>query len=203
MKTNSIIKSKERVRELAEVFTSEREVRSMLDLVKYLSENVGNTFLEPACGNGNFLVEILKRKLDTVKSRYRIQADVEFYTVVALSSIYGIDISEENVLEARERMLYAVKEFYSNTYNTRKPTEHFWDTTHWILEHNIVLGDFLNTLEKILLVEYSTPKKYFFKRQEFRLVDQLRSKKKAMTLFTEIDIPLKSYRVCNYQQLCS
>ncbi|MDP3726140.1 MAG: SAM-dependent DNA methyltransferase [bacterium] len=202
MKTNGIIKSKERVRNLAEVFTSEREVRSMLDLVRYLSENVQNTFLEPACGNGNFLVEILKRKLDTVKSKYRKQLDVEFYILLAVSSIYGIDISEENVIEARERMLYTIKEFYSNTYNTRKPTDHFWDSVRWVLEHNIILGDMLNKIDKISLIEYSTPKKYFFKRQEFRLADQLKNKKSVVSLFESQSIP-KSYEICNYQQLCS
>lgn len=101
-----IIKSKERVRDLAEVFTSEREVKSMLDLVCYLSENTENTFLEPACGNGNFLIEILRRRLNTVyiknKNKQNNQVDIEFSIIRSIASIYGIDISEENVIEARE-----------------------------------------------------------------------------------------------------
>ena len=64
-------KSKERVRDLAEVYTNQREINAMLDLTKNLSENIDSRYLEPACGNGNFLVEILKRKLQTVKTKYK------------------------------------------------------------------------------------------------------------------------------------
>lgn len=198
---SKIIKSKERVRDLAEVFTSDKEVNAMLDLVKYLSENVENTLLEPSCGNGNFLVAILKRKLETIKTKYRNQIDAEFYMIKAVASIYGIDISEENVLEARERLFYEVKDFYSNSYNTKKATEGFWDSVRWIIEKNIVIGDMLNKIEDVVLVEYTTPKKYFFKRQEFRLIDQMKNKKKAETLFS-ITTPLQNYKISNYQKLC-
>lgn len=201
MATDKVFKTKERVRDLAEVFTSEREVRSMLDLVRYLSENVENTFLEPSCGNGNFLVAILKRKLETIKTKYRNQIDAEFYMIKAVASIYGIDISEENILEARERLFYEVKDFYSNSYNTKKATEGFWDSIRWIIGKNIIIGDMLNKIEDVVLVEYTTPKKYFFKRQEFRLIDQMKNKKKIETLFST-KIPLQNYRISNYQKLC-
>jgi len=202
MATDKIFKTKERVRDLAEVFTSEREVRSMLDLVRYLSENVENTFLEPSCGNGNFLVAILKRKLETVKAKYRKQIDAEFYMIKAVASIYGIDISEENVLEARDRLFYEIKNFYSNTYNTKKATEGFWDSIKWVIKKNIILGDMLNKIDNVILVEYTTPKKYFFKRQEFRLIDQMKNKKRIETLFS-IETPLQNYKISNYQKLCS
>ncbi len=201
MATDKVFKTKERVRDLAEVFTSEREVRSMLDLVRYLSENVENTFLEPSCGNGNFLVAILKRKLETIKTKYRNQIDAEFYMIKAVASIYGIDISEENVMEARERLFYEVKDFYSNSYNTKKAMEGFWDSVRWIIEKNIIIGDMLNKIEDVVLVEYTTPKKYFFKRQEFRLIDQMKNQKKAETLFS-ITTPLQNYKISNYQKLC-
>jgi hypothetical protein len=201
MATQKVFKTKERVRDLAEVFTSEREVRSMLDLVRYLSENVENTFLEPSCGNGNFLVAILRRKLETIKTKYRNQIDAEFYMIKAIASIYGIDISEENVVEARERFFYEVKDFYSNSYNTKKATEGFWDSVRWIIEKNIIIGDMLNKVENVVLVEYTTPKRYFFKRQEFRLVDQMKNKKKAETLFS-VSTPLQNYKISNYQKLC-
>lgn len=194
-------KTKERVRNLAEVFTGEREVRSMLDLVKYLSENVENTFLEPSCGNGNFLVAILKRKLETIKTKYRNQIDAEFYMIKAVASIYGIDISEENVMEARERLFYEVKDFYSNSYNTKKASDGFWESVRWIFERNIIIGDMLNRIEEVVLVEYTTPKKYFFKRQEFRLIDQMKNKKRAETLFS-ISTPLQNYKISNYHKLC-
>ncbi len=198
-----IIKSKERVRDLAEVFTSEREVNAMLDLgmIKYLSENIDNTLLEPSCGNGNFLLAILKRKLDTVKAKYKKQEDFEFYIMKAVASIYGIDISEENISEARERMFIEVKNFYSYKLNTKKAGEGFWDSVQWILNNNVIVGDMLNKIEDVILVEYTTPKKYYFKRQEFRLADQLKNKKTLGTLFTE-QLPLKSYKITNYLKLC-
>lgn len=195
------IKSKERVRDLAEVFTSDKEVNAMLDLVKYLSENIENTLLEPSCGNGNFLVTILKRKLDTVKIKYRKQEDVEFYIIKAAASIYGIDISEENVLEARERMLNEIKNFYSYKFNTKKPNEGFWDSINWVLERNIIVGDMLNKVQEVVLIEHTTPKKYYFKRQEFELVDQLKNKKEINTLF-EIKNTLKNYKISHYLKLC-
>jgi len=65
------VKSKKRVADHGEVFTNEREVNAMLDLVKQETERIDSRFLEPACGNGNFLVEILRRKLEVVKARYK------------------------------------------------------------------------------------------------------------------------------------
>ena len=197
---NIIIKSKERVRELAEVFTSEKEVKSMLDLVKYLSENIENTFLEPSCGNGNFLVAILKRKLDTIKAKYKKQIDIEFYIIKAVASIYGIDISEENIKEARQRMFYEIKNFYSTKFNTKKPNEGFWDSLNWVLEKNIIVGDMLNKIQDVFLVEYTTPKKYYFKRQDFKLINQLNNKNN-ISLFDE-PVILKNYKISYYLKLC-
>src|SRR3989344_2742518 len=186
----NIIKSKERVRDLAEVFTSEKEVSAMLDLVRYLSENIENTLLEPSCGNGNFLVAILKRKLDTVRAKYKNQVDVEFYIIKAVASIYGVDISEENISEARQRMLYEVKNFYSNKFNTRKPNEGFWESVNWVLERNIIIGDMLNKIQDVVLIEYkAVGKRPIMKRQEFKLIDQIKSKKESNTLF-DVQIPL-------------
>lgn len=200
---SNIIKSKERVRDLAEVFTADKEVNAMLDLVKYLSENIENTLLEPSCGNGNFLVAILKRKLDTVKAKYKNQIDVEFYVVKAAASIYGVDISEENVLEARERMLNEIKNFYSYKFNTKKPNEGFYSSINWILERNVIVGDMLNKIQDVVLVEYNAVgKRPNIKRQEFRLTDQLKNKNEFNTLFN-IQKPLKNYKICNYLKLCS
>ena len=64
------VKSKQRVADHGEVFTAEREVNAMLDLVKQETERIDSRFLEPACGDGNFLSEILRRKLAVVKRSY-------------------------------------------------------------------------------------------------------------------------------------
>ena len=87
---SSQVKSRKRVTEHGEVFTNSREVNAMLDLVKHETERIDSRFLEPACGNGNFLVEVLRRKLTVVDSRYiKSQVEWERYSVIAVSSIYG------------------------------------------------------------------------------------------------------------------
>ena len=68
---NSQLKTKKRVADHGEVFTSEREVNAMLDLVKQETDRIESKFLEPACGTGNFLAEILRRKLAVVQKRYK------------------------------------------------------------------------------------------------------------------------------------
>lgn len=68
---NHQIKSRERVAAHGEVFTSEREVNAMLDLVKQETERIDSRFLEPACGDGNFLIEILRRKLAVCEARVK------------------------------------------------------------------------------------------------------------------------------------
>ena len=109
------IKSRIRVRDLAEVYTHDREVNAMLDLVpdRFPTEedpgNTDRTFLEPTCGNGNFLVEILRRKLTSVTtSRYGRGEDFEYRVLRCLTSIYGIDISEDNIVDSYERMRSAL-----------------------------------------------------------------------------------------------
>ena len=97
--------SKQRVTEHGEVLTGKREVDAMLDLLKQETERIESRFLEPACGNGNFLAEVLERKLRVVESRYgKSQLEYERNAVLAVTSIYGIDKQEDNVTECRERL---------------------------------------------------------------------------------------------------
>jgi type I restriction-modification system DNA methylase subunit len=93
------VKSRDRVSRHGEVFTKQREVNAMLDLVKHETERIDSRFLEPACGNGNFLAEVLKRKLAVVESRYgKSKLEWERNSLIAISSIYGVDIQEDNAL---------------------------------------------------------------------------------------------------------
>ena len=99
------IKSRERVRERGEVFTAAREVNAMRDLVKDETENIDSTFLEPACGDGNFLDEVLRRKLAVCKKRYgKSAADYEKMSFLACTTLYGVDIMADNVVRCRERL---------------------------------------------------------------------------------------------------
>lgn len=138
-----MIKSKERVRNHAEVYTADREVNAMLDLVKNATENIESRFLEPACGSGNFLVKILERKLAVVKQRYSAeQLYYECHAFVAVASIYGVDILDDNVAECRERLLDIVKTHYEKLYRDKcKPQ--FIEAIDYVLSRNILWGDAL------------------------------------------------------------
>ena len=157
--TTNQIKSRKRVAERGEVFTAEREVKAMLDMVKPETDRIDSRFLEPACGNGNFLVEILRRKLSAVENqkhmwhRDKIAEKMADLSVFAVSSIYGIDIMQDNVEESRVRMLSTLSEWYEKVttglYPLRdgikgmKPTPELIEAWNFILDHNIMCGDFL------------------------------------------------------------
>lgn len=142
------IKSKERVAELGEVFTAEREVKAMCDLVKTETERIDSRFLEPACGDGNFLAEILERKLEVVKRKYRKSAlDYEKNSILALTSVYGVDIMQDNVAACRER-LYKIWEKQYKTICKSECNEDTKTAAKFILSRNIVCGNAL-TLKQV------------------------------------------------------
>lgn len=158
---NAQIKHKQRVTDHGEVFTHEREVNAMLDLVKQETERLDSRFLEPACGNGNFLAEVLNRKLKILKERYsKSQHDYERYSVVVISSIYGIDILDDNVEECRERLFRIFLEKYKKIFK-EKINEKFLEILRIIIEKNIVQGDALTMKDKqgkpLVFSEWSMP----------------------------------------------
>ncbi len=149
------VRSRERVRELAEVFTHQREVDAMLDLVPDAFTGLDITFLEPTCGSGNFLVEILRRKLRLViKTDCVSQEHYEHRLLRAVASIYGVDFSMDNVTEARARMAHVLLSYYQSDANTVEPTTGFLNAAAMIIGDNIVLGDSLNDADQIELCEW-------------------------------------------------
>ena len=142
------VKSKKRVADHGEVFTNEREVNAMLDLVKHETERIDSRFLEPACGNGNFLAEVLRRKLKVVDQRYgNIQMDWERYAVIAVSSIYGVDILEDNAKECRERLYIIFDDFYTALFKD-KCKEECRRSIRFLFDRNILWGDALDFTNK-------------------------------------------------------
>jgi SAM-dependent methyltransferase len=138
------MKSKQRVADHGEVFTAEREVNAMLDLVKQETDRIDSRFLEPACGTGNFLTEVLIRKLSIVEKKYkRNQLDFERYSVVAISSMYGVDILEDNIAECRERLFNIFNKKYMKIYK-KKSKDSVRDSIKFILDKNIICGDALS-----------------------------------------------------------
>ena len=120
------IKSRQRVTDHGEVFTAEREVNAMLDLVKQETERIDSTFLEPACGTGNFLVEILRRKLAVVRREYYPRRgschDYELHCIKAVMSIYGVDLLQDNVEACQERLCSVLRMTNTRLYARAQPT---------------------------------------------------------------------------------
>ena len=137
------IKSKERIRNHGEVFTAEREVKAMCDLVKDETNRIDSRFLEPACGDGNFLAEILTRKLAIVRKKYaKSHLDYEKNAVLAASSIYGVDILQDNVLACRERIFGIWDKEYTSVCK-RDSNNETRAAVKYIFSRNIVCGNAL------------------------------------------------------------
>jgi len=165
--------SKRRVADHGEVYTSKREVNAMLDLVTQETERIESRFLEPACGTGNFLTEILERKLRVVESRYgKSQLEYERYVVLAISSIYGIDILEDNIVECRKRLFDIFDKKYTSLFK-ETVKEECRDAVKYILEKNIIWGNAidLKTVDEnpqpIVFSEWSPVNGSMFKRRDF------------------------------------
>ncbi|MFN3989175.1 MAG: SAM-dependent DNA methyltransferase [Erythrobacter sp.] len=176
---SNIIKSRQRVSDHGEVFTADREVNAMLDLVKPETERIDSRFLEPACGSGNFLIEVLRRKLAIVAGRYgKSQLDFERYSIVALGSIYGVDLLEDNVAECRDRLFDYFDKVYSKHFGDKCRPECRM-SAKFVLERNIICGDALTmktagkTPEPIVFSEWSPVNGSLVKRRDYSLAHLL------------------------------
>jgi len=213
---NRQVVSKQRVADHGEVLTGSREVNAMLDLVKQESERIDSRFLEPACGNGNFLTVILERKLAVVERRYgKSQLDFERHAVLAVSSIYGIDILEDNVRQCRHR-LYGIFncDFYSRLFNGTK--DRCREAVQFILERNVICGDALTlkTLGEnpghIVFSEWSPVNGSVLKRRDFTFHELLAHEDmKELPLFSDlgegvfIPTPEREYVPVHFLELAS
>lgn len=165
----SLIKSKQRVADHGEVFTPEWTVDAMLDLVKDESERLDSRFLEPACGSGNFLTKILKRKLATVELKYsKSEFDRQHYAILSLMCIYGIELLEDNISECKNNLL----EIYSE-YLSLNIEDALYSCGDYVLTQNIVHGDALTMKDTkgnpIVFAEWGYLGKGKFQRRDFRL----------------------------------
>lgn len=146
-KANKQIKSRKRVVDHGEVFTNEREVKAMCELVNDETQRIDSRFLEPACGDGNFLAEILDRKLAVVKKKYRRSVmDFEKNSLLAVSSLYGVDIMMDNVIACRER-LFKIWDKQYKAVCKKECSEDMRDSIRFILSKNIVCGNALTLHE--------------------------------------------------------
>lgn len=210
------VKSKKRVADHGEVFTAEREVKAMCDLVKQETERIESRFLEPACGNGNFLAEVLSRKLAVVKKRYgKSPTDYEKYSVLAVTSIYGVELLADNAAECRER-LFALWDKAYTANNKKQTNDRCREAVRYILEKNILCGDALTLKQAdgnpIIFAEWSLVTGNFLKRRDFRLDQLLTGHERQMTFDMQgweydeetdafIPAPIREYPLTDYRNV--
>jgi len=212
------LRSKKRVADHGEVFTAKREVNAMLDLIKQETERIESRFLEPACGTGNFLVEILRRKLAIVEKRYmENQYDFEKYAVIAVSSMYGIDILEDNLIECRTRLFDVFNTQYTKLYKT-KCRDKCRKTIKYLLSKNILHGDALtlytvnDKAKPIVFSEWSAVNEGMIKRRDFTMDNLVNThlpeyQKHEIALFSDendpafLPKPIREYSLIHYLKL--
>jgi hypothetical protein len=184
-------------------------VEAMLDLVKAETERIDSRFLEPACGSGNFLVEVLRRKLAAVELKYAI-SDFEkcHYALFGLMCIYGIELLDDNIAECHENMLEVIA-----AYLGIGGVDDAYRAAAYVLSQNIVHGDARTMLTStglpIVFAEWGYLGKGKFQRRDFRLdtLTQM-SSFSVDTLFAdlgkhEIFTPIKSYPPLTLKDLAS
>ena len=193
----SLVKSKQRVADHGEVFTPRWMVEAMLDLVKAETERIDSRFLEPACGSGNFIVQILRRKLAAVELKYG-QSDFErrHYALLALMCIYGVELLADNIAECRANVLEVLA-----AYLDLDEADDAYRAAHYVLSQNLVHGDALTMRTQdgkpLTFAEWGYLGKGKYQRRDFRL-DVLTGSAQASasgSLFErhEIFTPVRTY----------
>ena len=196
----SLVKSRQRVADHGEVFTPPWMVEAMLDLVRDETERIDARFLEPACGSGNFLVQILRRKLAAVDRKYGASAfERRHYALLALMGVYGIELLPDNIAECRANLRQIFVDHLGIT-----PTDELARAATTVLALNLVHGDALTMRthggEPITFAEWGYLGKGRFQRRDFRFdsLTQSSAFSAADSLFAqlgkhEIFTPTKSY----------
>jgi hypothetical protein len=204
------MRSSERARDLGEVFTPEGTVNEMLDLLQDI--NYASKFLEPGCGSGNFLVEILSRKIDMVARLPEVAtslksgrlSEFEFKCVVALASIYGVDIDPINVEESRTRLHQVFRDKYKTLTRNELP-DYLVEAVNYVVRMNILLGDLINAAEKVEVIEYSELPNQRIKQRVFKFSDLIFPEDEVFEdndmLFGHVPVALRDLPLMNYAEL--
>jgi len=182
----------------------------MLDMVKEETERIDSRFLEPACGSGNFLVQVLKRKLASVEMKYS-NSDFErrHYALLALMCIYGIELLTDNIAECRANLLA----IFAN-YLHLVPSDDLYRAASYVLSQNLVHADALTMRAQgdvpITFAEWGYLGKGRFQRRDFRYDSLTQSSAYSAegSLFAhlgkhEIFTPARTYSPMNVSQLAA
>lgn len=216
MTKKDLTKSKQRVRDHGEVFTPDFIVNDMLDLVYNETQRIESRFLEPACGDGNFLIKILERKLDVVEKSYKKnQFDFEKYSLLAISSLYGVELLEDNTLRARERLLSYFTDRYKKLFK-KEANEEFLKNVKYVINRNIIQGNALSLKDPkgnpIIFSEWSLANGKKIKRRDFQYNDLATLDQSMPTLFSIQEVsdtgevvfsplPVKEYPLVNFIEI--
>jgi hypothetical protein len=201
----NLVKSKQRIADHGEVFTPLWMVEAMLDLVKGETERIDSRFLEPACGSGNFLVQILKRKLVAVELKFgKSGFEKQHYSLLALMCTYGIEILPDNIAECRANMLEILADYLKI-----EKSDDLYQSAFYVLSQNLIHGDALKMLTKdgqpITFAEWGYLGKGKFQRRDFRFdtLTGMSAHTEQGSLFAkhEIFTPTKTYPPMTMQEL--
>lgn len=210
MEKGALIKSKQRVSNHGEVFTPPWLVVEMLNLVKEESERIDSRFLEPACGSGNFLVIILKRKLASVELKFReSEFERRHYALLGIMCIYGVELLEDNIAECRANLLETFAEYLGVTAD-----DEVYQAASFVLSCNLVHGDAMTMKtidgQPISFAEWGYVGKGKFQRRDFRLdvLTGSASFSAEDSLFAhlgkhELFKPIRTYQPMNIEALAS
>jgi hypothetical protein len=201
-----LVRSKERVADHGEVFTPAWLVEDMLDMVKPETERVDSRFMEPACGSGNFLVPVLRRKLAAVHQKYA-NSDFEkrHHALFALMCIYGIELLADNVAECR---LNLTDELFA--YLGSGSGDEWFAAARVVAEANIVHGDALAMAtpdgDPIVFPEWAYLGRGKFQRRDFRFEHLAQRSSIKGSLFEvleehEVFRPVRTYPVMGVSEI--
>lgn len=165
----SLVRSKQRVADHGEVFTPDWLVQAMLDQVMDETERIDSRFLEPACGSGNFIVPVLRRKLRAVELKFgKSNFEQRHYSLLAVMCIYGIELLPDNIEECRANMLEVLVDHL-----TISDSDDLYSAASYVLSQNLVHGDAMRMLDHhgqpITFAEWGYVGKGRFQRRDFRL----------------------------------
>ena len=203
----SLVKSKQRVADHGEVFTPPWMVEAMLDLVKEESERIDSRFLETACGSGNFIVKILKRKLVAVELKFgKSVFEQQHFALLAVMCIYGIELLTDNIAECRANALEVLADYLNLT-----ESDDLYLAAYHVLSVNLVHGDAITMRSQdgqhITFAEWGYLGKGKYQRRDFRLdtLTGMAAHTSQGSLFAkhEIFTPVKTYPVMTMRELAA
>jgi len=218
--SNIQVKSKERVQKHGEVFTPVWVVKDMLNLLPKDCWKTEITFLEPAYGEGAFLIEIYKRKLQSIK--IKLQDEWEWQVAIATSSIYGIELLEDNTNLCKQYLMRVFKTFYNKHFPDTQD-EDYTKTIEFIVNRNIIQGNALTyrkcklncgneckTCDPIIFSEWTPFEKCQFRRKDYTyeyIINADKNRQKYADTLFEVEFSkeelglIKEYKPVNFKEI--